>query len=580
MPNYAPTDWADGITPVDEAHLDKIEQGVAAAVPRDGSVAAAGVLYQSKLLSADAQPAFRQSGNGKMEWGAGGASVPNANLYRSATAMLKTDGGLTVRDALHVDLVDGGLGYGLVFGSGEDTYLYRSAAGELTTDGNFKASLFHTIYGRVSSRAGLVDQITLGDRAGDGVTPQITFGSAGDTNLYRAAADVLKTDDNFQVAGYSLLGIGQAAGSWALASCATGDPQMRFTLSNKGEMIWGTGAVIGDTSLYRSAAGVLKTDGMLDALTGFLARGTGASWTIRVLKDAEAAYRFGVDANGKLLWDSGTAGTYDTNLYRVAAGELKTDGYLYSGQAFYAYHGTANQVGLVAVSGAYPGVVFGNAGDTVLYRAGAGILRTDGSLQVAGTIYAIGSGWNFMAGGDAYMRVGIYSPQSAIYFGAGNIPEDTYLSRISPGILGINGVPLGFQLKVFRGIRWTATAVGPAAVTFETVDVNNLGALYGDFFAPGVAGVYLCILSANFASGSGDGDQFLRLDRYSGGGSLLESFEVSRNVSASNGWNRGQSGSCTLRLAADEGFRMVVGGGATGTPGNYDRAELSIIKIA
>lgn len=454
MPNYAPTDWADGITPVDEAHLDKIEQGVAAAVPRDGSVAAAGVLYQSKLLSADAQPAFRQSGNGKMEWGAGGASVPNANLYRSATAMLKTDGGLTVRDALHVDLVDGGLGYGLVFGSGEDTYLYRSAAG------------------------------------------------------------------------------------------------------------------------------VLKTDGMLDALTGFLARGTGASWTIRVLKDAEAAYRFGVDANGKLLWDSGTAGTYDTNLYRVAAGELKTDGYLYSGQAFYAYHGTANQVGLVAVSGAYPGVVFGNAGDTVLYRAGAGILRTDGSLQVAGTIYAIGSGWNFMAGGDAYMRVGIYSPQSAIYFGAGNIPEDTYLSRISPGILGINGVPLGFQLKVFRGIRWTATAVGPAAVTFETVDVNNLGALYGDFFAPGVAGVYLCILSANFASGSGDGDQFLRLDRYSGGGSLLESFEVSRNVSASNGWNRGQSGSCTLRLAADEGFRMVVGGGATGTPGNYDRAELSIIKIA
>jgi len=31
MPPYVPTDWSDGQTPVDEAHLDKIEAGIAAA---------------------------------------------------------------------------------------------------------------------------------------------------------------------------------------------------------------------------------------------------------------------------------------------------------------------------------------------------------------------------------------------------------------------------------------------------------------------------------------------------------------------------------------------------------------------
>ena len=44
MPNYVPTDWADGVTPVDEAHLDKMEAGIVGAVPRDGSVAAAATL--------------------------------------------------------------------------------------------------------------------------------------------------------------------------------------------------------------------------------------------------------------------------------------------------------------------------------------------------------------------------------------------------------------------------------------------------------------------------------------------------------------------------------------------------------
>ena len=34
MPNYVPTDWADGVTPVDEAHLDKMEAGIVGAVPR------------------------------------------------------------------------------------------------------------------------------------------------------------------------------------------------------------------------------------------------------------------------------------------------------------------------------------------------------------------------------------------------------------------------------------------------------------------------------------------------------------------------------------------------------------------
>jgi len=91
-----------------------------------------------------------------------------------------------------------------------------------------------------------------------------------------------------------------------------------------------------------------------------------------------------------------------------------------------------------------------NAPDTNLYRSAPGVLKTDGSLNLGGGIDAGGSiyshaGWGYVGilAGDTNMRLGLYSTGSAIYFGPGNAAEDTNLSRLAPGVLGINGVPIG-----------------------------------------------------------------------------------------------------------------------------------------
>jgi hypothetical protein len=89
--------------------------------------------------------------------------------------------------------VQGEIAWGDGSGAG-DTNLYRNSSGELKTDGNFIAG------GTIDANAGTVNKVTLG---WDGSTnaPEILFGSANDTNLYRDSADVLKTDDAFVTAG-------------------------------------------------------------------------------------------------------------------------------------------------------------------------------------------------------------------------------------------------------------------------------------------------------------------------------------------------------------------------------------------
>lgn len=93
---------------------------------------AAHVAFANFLLPTDSQPAYKVGGDGKEQWGPGGATTPDTNLYRSAAAVLKTDGSVRVGSWLGVD--DGGTGAKLYFGSAQDTNLYRSAASTLKTD--------------------------------------------------------------------------------------------------------------------------------------------------------------------------------------------------------------------------------------------------------------------------------------------------------------------------------------------------------------------------------------------------------------------------------------------------------------
>src|SRR4051794_20878146 len=68
----------------------------------------------------------------------------------------------------------------------------------------------------------------------------------------------------------------------------------------------------------------------------------------------------------------------DTNLYRVAADQLKTDDTLRAAFELTARHTTTAQVNIGAVGpAAEAGLTFSNGADVNLYRSGANVLRTD-----------------------------------------------------------------------------------------------------------------------------------------------------------------------------------------------------------
>jgi hypothetical protein len=163
--------WPDTTTPITQAALDTIEDGIVAAVAKDEVIVAGTRLVANKLQGADTQPAFRILGDGKVEWGVGGTTALDVNLYRSAANVLKTDDTLQVGTAVTLTPPNADLG---------------NAAYDVWVTGETQRRWYVA-------------------RNGD-----MTWGSgsaAGDTNLYRSAADTLKTDDSLLVgANFSHLG--------------------------------------------------------------------------------------------------------------------------------------------------------------------------------------------------------------------------------------------------------------------------------------------------------------------------------------------------------------------------------------
>lgn len=185
--------------------------------------------------------------------------------------------------------------------------------------------------------------------SGSGTGGELVFGdgTTADTNLYRAAANTLKTDDLFSAVGVTSTTAGTtSAGTFAtsadgtaslgvlvvnpstiakravdirLAADTVSRIRMDFSApSGNGMLSFGDGTAV-DVNLYRSAANVLATDDKLlvtrasSGNTAFGAQVTGDSFDrVQVLVD------------GTLEWGAGSAAR-DTNLYRSAANVLKTD---------------------------------------------------------------------------------------------------------------------------------------------------------------------------------------------------------------------------------------------------------------
>jgi hypothetical protein len=140
-------------------------------------------------------------------------------------------------------------------------------------------------------------------------------------------------------AGLPLLLVTPGVGTEALYVRTGAESGQRFVVSGAGALSWGDGTAAPDTNLYRSAANVLKTD---DAFTiggtileftnsnpsiSFSAVGNAERNNVSLysIVTGEANRQFQLRHSGKMDWGPGGATAMDTNLYRTAANQLKTD---------------------------------------------------------------------------------------------------------------------------------------------------------------------------------------------------------------------------------------------------------------
>ncbi len=346
--------------------------------------------------------------------GAGGLLIgADVNLYRSGASLLKTDdaflaaanivAGHTGAQQAEIGAAGPGGQAGIRFGAASDAAIYRTAAATLRTDGILQ----------VNGNLNFVN---------DGIG--LNFGVSQDVNLYRGAANLLLTDDTFQAAAFLSKGPYRTdlavETSVAFGALKLADLDYRFAIQGTGVILWGTGSGAQDTNLYRSGAGILKTDGKLAI----------ASMTIDPTIPA-------VTGGGNLDW-RGSADVYVSAGGATGTVSLRN---LTSGVTGLVVMETG-QV-RVPISGATGGILIG--GDVNLYRSAANVLKTDDELQVAGNI-------------ETALSLILRSATSGIYFGTGT---DVFLSRTGADQLEMGA---GDTLKVSSaGLKFNDNTVQTTA---------------------------------------------------------------------------------------------------------------------
>jgi hypothetical protein len=151
-------------------------------------------------VTGDTVNRFAVNASGKMFWGPGGAAT-DTTLYRSTTNTLKTDNtfqatriGAGITPSTSIPIAASAAVDGVAI------YAENTLAGGNTTWGNFHARSI-TATSRAISTDVTNDAVNRFRLRVDG---QMSWGDgvlAEDTNLYRSAADTLKTDDTFNAVG-------------------------------------------------------------------------------------------------------------------------------------------------------------------------------------------------------------------------------------------------------------------------------------------------------------------------------------------------------------------------------------------
>jgi len=269
-------------------------------------------------VGADGHSRWHVAFDGAMAWGPGSTSA-DVSLYRLGPSYLGTDGaflasgGLNTPNTLNLQgntsyIYSGAstLGYAVIisrangdadnrftlsnsghmyFGDGTnpvDVQLRRYTAGYMGIEGGLRlTNNLHfdaqTLGGTILAAQAVGDSNFRFLLDNNGTLKWGPGNAAQDVNLYRAAANVLKTDDALQVAG-TLTGLGDvyvsntliwnppATGPNMFYGVVSGEANPRHTVGTMGEHHWGEGGAGAlDTSLYRAAALVLKTNGRIES---------------------------------------------------------------------------------------------------------------------------------------------------------------------------------------------------------------------------------------------------------------------------------------------------------------------------
>ena len=162
-------------------------------------------------VAGDTFPAFIINADGKLEFGSG-SGAPNVDLFWGGNNILSTSDTFIARadTASQVAITTISGKAGLVFGEAGATNLFETAANFLKTSDAFLAA--DDIQARHEGSA-----TTAIGAVGPSSEAGIKFGSAGDTILYRSAANNLRTDNNFKVGtGITLIPGGSAIFSGSL----------------------------------------------------------------------------------------------------------------------------------------------------------------------------------------------------------------------------------------------------------------------------------------------------------------------------------------------------------------------------
>jgi hypothetical protein len=315
------------------------------------------------LTHSDGFDRFRIYGDGELEWGPGNATR-DTNLYRSAADTLETDGffyaGEEIRAAegQTARVRIGGLGpsgeAAIIFGSGDDTNLYRSASNTLKTQDTFDAadySVNGTAGSSVTCSGGefLQNQVVSGGIVTGGTCAAGAGGAADLQDAYDGGNTLTTTDGNdiditlantttdanltIDIATGSTGELKvQSNGTDVLQIGAAGQLQLDVQGSSGG-ILFG-----GDANLYRYDENVLALgdgDGLRidngqgdmlkihgDDVNGVWIEADNPSTNSWLLRSTADTSEFSLNGDGAMSWDDGSS---EVDLYHNGGGTLQID---------------------------------------------------------------------------------------------------------------------------------------------------------------------------------------------------------------------------------------------------------------